>query len=216
MSWVVLCDFDGTITKLDTAEYALSKFAQGDWKSVERRFEMGEITLEEALKQEFSLVRATKRQILDELDEVVTFRPGFEEFAKYCRSRHFPVMIVSAGLDFVIKHYLRLKGWAGLAEIYMARTRLTEDGIQLIFPKPIDGRSANFKHDLARRFKSQGKRIIYIGDGTGDYAAAREASVFFVVRGSRLEQLCRENRDNCMSMTDFREVTGYFKERFLR
>ncbi len=212
---MVLCDFDGTITELDTAEYVLSKFAQGDWKSADKRFETGEITLEEALKQEFSLVRATKRQILDELDKVVTFRPGFEEFAEYCRSQHLPLMIVSAGLDFVIKHYLRLKGWAGLAETYTAKTKLTEEGIQFTFPKAIDDESVNFKHDLARRLKSEGKRIVYIGDGAGDHAAAQEANVFFVVKGSRLERLCRMNDDDCMSITDFREITRYFQERWV-
>jgi len=27
----VLCDFDGTVVKVDTGEFVLSKFAEGDW-----------------------------------------------------------------------------------------------------------------------------------------------------------------------------------------
>lgn len=32
MSAVVLCDFDGTITNVDTGELVLHKFAEGDWR----------------------------------------------------------------------------------------------------------------------------------------------------------------------------------------
>lgn len=215
MKLVVLCDFDGTITEIDTAEYILTKFAQADWKSIDKRFENGEITLEEGLRQEFALVKATRRQILDELEKVVTFRPHFEEFAEYCKTQHFPLIIVSAGLDFVIKHYLRLKGWTHLATTYTARTRFKGDRIEFIFPKPIDDKSINFKHDLVRRCKSEGNQVLYVGDGAGDYAAAKEADTFFVIRGSKLEQLCRMDSDDCLSVSNFREIVKYLQKRSL-
>jgi 2-hydroxy-3-keto-5-methylthiopentenyl-1-phosphate phosphatase len=209
---VVLCDFDGTITEIDTAEYVLTKFAQGDWKSIDRRFEDGEITLEEGLQQEFALVKATRKQILDELAEIVTFRPHFEEFAEYCRTHEFPLIIVSAGLDFVIKHYLQQKGWMHLATTYTAQTKFQNGRIEFIFPKPIDDKSINFKHDLVRRCKKEGNRVLYIGDGGGDYAAAKESDTFFVISGSRLEQLCRSGNDDCLSVSDFQEIMEYLQE----
>jgi 2-hydroxy-3-keto-5-methylthiopentenyl-1-phosphate phosphatase len=212
---VVLCDFDGTITEIDTAEYALGKFAQGDWKSIDRRFENGEITLEEALRQEFALVKATRKQILDELEKVVTFRPHFEEFAEYCRAQHFPLIIVSAGLDFVINHYLRLKGWTQLATTYTGQTRFRGGRIGFIFPKPLDNKSINFKHDLVRRCKNEGNHVVYVGDGAGDHAAAKEAGTSFVIKGSRLEQLCQIDSDDCLSVNDFKEITMYLQKHFV-
>jgi 2-hydroxy-3-keto-5-methylthiopentenyl-1-phosphate phosphatase len=41
----VLCDFDGTTTEVDTAEFVLGMFAQGDWRAIDALFEKGDITL---------------------------------------------------------------------------------------------------------------------------------------------------------------------------
>ncbi len=212
MKKVILCDFDGTITEIDTAEYVLKKFAQGDWESIDRQFERGEITLEKALTQEFKLVKATRKQILDGLQRVVTFRPHFEDFATYCKIQHSPLIIVSAGLDFVIEHYLRLKGWSKLATTYTARTKLQEGRIEFSFPKPLDSKSINFKHDLVRRCKKEMSYVVYIGDGAGDYAAARIADTLFAIRGSRLEQLCQTQNNTCLSVSDFGEIMKYLQK----
>jgi len=91
---------------------------------------------------------------------------------------------------------------------YTAKTRFKDGMIRFDFPSPLDNRSINFKHDLVRRFKNDGKEVIYIGDGVGDYAAAKEADVSFAVEGSRLENLCRTNHDKCLSIDDFRQVTN--------
>jgi len=72
MNFVVLCDFDGTITRIDTAEFVLSKFAQGNWRFFSDQFEKGEITLEDCLKKQFALVKVSKKEILNELDSIVT------------------------------------------------------------------------------------------------------------------------------------------------
>ncbi len=206
MNLVVLCDFDGTITHIDTAEFTLIKFAKGDWKTYEVQFENGEITLEECLTKEFSLVKASKRQILDELKNVVTFRPNFGKLVEHCRRKAVPLTVVSAGLDFVIKHFLKLNGWDELVEIYSAKTKFNEGRITFVFPTMFDRTSVNFKHDLVRQCKSQGKKVVYIGDGSGDYAAARESDYLFAVKGSKLEMLCKKQGTHYTSMTDFREV----------
>ena len=114
MKVVVLCDFDGTITKIDTAEFVLAKFAHGNWQDFNKQLESSKITLEETLRMQFALVKASRAQILDALKNAVTFRPDFAELAEYCSKNSIPLVIVSAGLDFVIKHFLKLNGWENL------------------------------------------------------------------------------------------------------
>jgi len=206
MNFVVLCDFDGTITKIDTAEFVLSKFAQGNWRFFSDQFEKGEITLEDCLKKQFALVKASKKEILNELDNIVTFRPNFEKLAKYCKQNLIPLTVVSAGLDFVIRYFLKLNNWQNLVETYTAKTKWTAKSAKLDFPKPFDKASANFKHDLVKQCRNQGKRVVYIGDGSGDYAAAKDADYLFVIKGSRLEELCENHGVHHRSMTDFLEV----------
>lgn len=206
ISTVVLCDFDGTITRTDTAEHVLTRFARGDWRVFEKQYERGKITLEECLKKQFSLVAASQEEILDELDKIVTFRPHFEGLARYCRKNRIPTVIVSAGLDFVINHFLKLNSWEGLVETYMAKTKFRVSGIDFDFPELFDPTSANFKQDLVRHYKTEGKKVVYIGDGSADYAAAGDADYLFAIKGSRLAALCKENRMHCITITDFKRV----------
>src|SRR5690348_12145968 len=106
MKLAVLSDFDGTVTLDDTFEHVAEKFAKGDWRAVDDLYVKGEITVEECLRRQGAMVKATEPQILDELDKVTTFRSGFDNIIEYCRTSQYPLVLVSAGLDFVIRHFL--------------------------------------------------------------------------------------------------------------
>jgi 2-hydroxy-3-keto-5-methylthiopentenyl-1-phosphate phosphatase len=212
LSLVVLCDFDGTIAEIDTAEFTLSKFASEDWKTIDKQFEEGKMTLEECLRREFKLVTATKEEILDRLQNVVDFRLGFEELAEYCRNQHFPLIVVSAGLDFIIDHFLKLKVWRELVKTCTPKTKFTSNGIEFTFPRLLDTTSANFKQDLVRQYKSRDKKAAYIGDGSGDYDVTRESDYAFAIKNSRLARLCSENRVQCTFIDDFEEVTRKLRD----
>jgi len=206
MSLVVLCDFDGTITTIDTAEFVLARFAQGDWRVFDRQFKNAEITLEECLNRQFSLVRTSEKQILEELKDIVTFRPNFKKLAEYCKENLIPLIIVSAGLDFVIKHFLELSDCQDLVEVYAPKTTFSANGIRFTFPTLFDATSDNFKHDIVRHLKSQGRKVVYVGDGLADYAAAVDADYSFAIEGSRLAKLCKSNGKPCKNITDFQEA----------
>jgi 2-hydroxy-3-keto-5-methylthiopentenyl-1-phosphate phosphatase len=203
---IVLCDFDGTITTIDTAEWVLATFAKGDWRQFDRQFEKGEITLEECLNSQFSLVRASSEQILQELADQVVFRSNFKKLGEFCNENHIPLIVVSAGLDFVIEHFLELNDCLDLVEICTAKTSLTENGIKFTFPPLSDRASENIKDDAVRRFKSHNNKVVYVGDGLADYTAAKVADYSFAIEGSRLAKLCEKQGIPCRTMTDFQEI----------
>jgi 2-hydroxy-3-keto-5-methylthiopentenyl-1-phosphate phosphatase len=206
MDLAVLCDFDGTIANIDTAVFVLDRFGQGDWRALNKQYELGQITLEECLRRQFSRVVATQEEILDELDKAVTFRPNFEGLVRYCQKKSIPFVIVSAGLDFVINYFLRQKDWDELVETYTPKTQFKANGIDFVFPKLSSQTSANFKQDQVRHYRARGKKVIYIGDGAADYAAAITADYPFAVKGSRLAKLCETQRQSCIVITDFMKV----------
>jgi 2-hydroxy-3-keto-5-methylthiopentenyl-1-phosphate phosphatase len=206
MNLVVLCDFDGTITTVDTAEWVLARFAQGDWRLFDRQFEKGEITLEECLNRQFSLMKASEKQILEELENVVKFRSNFKKLAEYCKENRVPVVIVSAGLDFVIKHFLKLNSCLDLVKVYSAKTAFSAQSIKFAFPILFDKTSDNFKHDMVRHYKTQDREVIYVGDGLADYAAAKDADYSFAIEDSRLAKLCRSHGIGCRTINDFDEL----------
>ena len=206
MKAALLIDFDGTIVNVDTAEVAMDLFADPDWRRIDEALENGEVTFEESLRKEFAMIKVSQERILGELDRVVVLRPHFQQLVDCCRSNHIPLTIVSGGLDFCIQHFLDRDDWLKYIEICAPKSQLTENGYSLTFPKLFSISSLNFKDDLVRHEKMRGKRVYYIGNGFGDYAAARESNYAFAIKGSKLEELCRIHNVPHEGIDDFQRV----------
>lgn len=83
MNFALLSDFDRTITKLDTAVIVFNKFINGNWRIYNEQLDRGEITLEQCMREQFSMIKAPKSVILNELKLDAAFRPGFEELVHF-------------------------------------------------------------------------------------------------------------------------------------
>jgi len=130
----MLCDFDGTVVTIDTCVFLLKKYVNEDLSCYDALLEQGEITLEECITQQLSKLRIPQRDMLYELDRVISIRPYFPDLIDYCRVNDAPFTIVSAGLDFVIKHFLTRARVENQVEIYAPQTRFTDHKIQFTFP----------------------------------------------------------------------------------
>ncbi len=213
MKLAVLSDFDGTVTLNDTFENVAEKFAEGDWRAVDDQYVKGEITLEECLRRQGGMVRVSRSQILHELDRVTKFRPGFDNLAEYCKTNHYPLVVVSAGLDFVIKHFLTRQNWNDKVELFAAAAKCTPKGIKFDFPKLKDKRSMNFKDDTVRYFKTRADTVAYVGDGRWDLHALRNADLRFAIKNSKLAELCKEQEIQAATVADFTEVVTSLQKR---
>jgi len=203
---VLLCDFDGTIVTIDTCEFLLDTFVKEDWRAFNAFLERGEITLEECTRAQLSMLNLSEEEALKALEKVTSFRPHFTELVDHCAAQGIRFIVVSGGLDFVIKHFLRVGGLKKLVRVYSATSRTTRDGIELSFPELVDCTSLDFKEDLVKQYNKQGFRTIYVGDGLSDFNAFKHADFLFVIKDSKLAELCeREDLPHC-EITDFQEV----------
>jgi 2-hydroxy-3-keto-5-methylthiopentenyl-1-phosphate phosphatase len=209
---LIMSDFDETIVNIDTAEYALERFADPSWKLIEERFESGKISFEKSLRDEFAMLKVNEQQILEELDKVVVFRPNFDKLVDSCRKNRLPLIIVSGGLEFCIRHFLGRTDWLEFVEIYAPKATYTPSGYELSFPKLLGTGAVNFKDDLVRYHKRQSDRVFFIGDGTGDFPAARAADFPFAIKGSRLAEACRNEKVAHKEISDFQEVVDAIGE----
>jgi 2,3-diketo-5-methylthio-1-phosphopentane phosphatase len=201
-----LCDFDGTISLIDTAEYLLDRFANGDWRGVDRLLEQGKITIEECMGRQFEMISMTIEDMTRELDGIAHPRPGFEELLDACSGEERRFRITSAGLDFYIRHFLSYHGWDRALEVVAPRVTASERGVRFEFPVKRYLAARNFKEDNVLAERAVGRRVAYIGDGTSDLWAALSADLAFAVKGSKLDRLLqREGKDHC-TFTDFREI----------
>ena len=205
-SLAVLCDFDGTVTLTDTFAYILKKYAQGDWQQYDRQYERGEITLREVVKKQGMMIKTPEMVLIAEMERVTGFRQNFDKLITYCRANKIPIGVVSAGLDFIINHLLRMKGWNHLVKLYAAKAETTADGIRFTFPRLRDKTSLDLKDDLVRFHKSKERKVAYVGDGLWDLPALKIADYRFAVKGSTLAGLCRQQNIPAREITDFQEV----------
>lgn len=206
MQQAILCDFDGTLVTIDTAEYILNKYAEGNWRQFDLQLEIGEITLEECLSKQFSRITIPIAEILLRLEEIIKIRANFPLLLNFCDNHGINFIIVSAGLDFVIHHFLNLFGLQHKINVYSAKTQVSEDGINFTFPKILHPSANDFKEDLVESYKEKNYFVNYIGDGLGDFHAIKSANCNFTVRNSKLANLCNENGIKHYEFEDFKDV----------
>jgi HAD superfamily phosphoserine phosphatase-like hydrolase len=209
---VLLVDFDGTIVNTDTAQIALDRFGDPAWLRIDQEFESGQISFEESLRREFAMLKAPPEVIIEEVSNVTTIRPNFDRLMEYCRSIRLPVAVVSGGLDFCIRHFLDRDDWLQFTKIYAPTSKFTGSGYTVTFPESSDG-CINFKDDLVRKEKLDGKRVFFVGNGYGDLSAAKEATCAFAIKGSELAQLCEEQHIQHEELEDFEQLVAALKHR---
>jgi 2-hydroxy-3-keto-5-methylthiopentenyl-1-phosphate phosphatase len=209
----ILCDFDGTITLIDTAEYILDKFAIGDWRGVERLLEEGQIGIEECMKRQFEMITMSRESMVRQIDEVVKPRPGFPELLELCRTDGHRFRITSAGLDFYIRHFLRANDWDREAEVVAPEVTDSGSGVRFQFPPRKYPQARNFKEDNVLGERAAGRRVAYIGDGTSDHWAALTADLAFAVKGSKLDRSLERDGKGHHAFTDFHQVIAVLRGR---
>lgn len=206
----IACDFDGTITTIDTAELTLRKFAAGKWEEFDILLGEGKISLEECMIEQLKLIKVSKEEIIRMLDSAVVLRSGFEELVEFCRIKDIEFTILSAGLDFYIDHVVTKYGWNNLKRA-SGTTTFTADGISIEFPKHHFTDSKTFKEDFVRGQKEEKKDVWYFGDGTSDREGALAADMVFTVAGSRLSEIMDLNGKIHRDFQDFGEVLMLLK-----
>lgn len=208
MKLAILSDFDGTITTVDTAVFILERYAVGDWMEPDRQYNMGKITINQCITAQLEMIGIGQERIVKELDEVICPRSNFGTLVSMCRSNGHRLEITSAGLDFYIRHFLRRHGWDGL-EVIAPRCVETPSGLKFEFPAQVHEDAVNFKEDRVRWYQKQGYTVAYVGDGTSDYPAAKQADHAFSIRGRTLSKLLSSSGREFTEIEDFAEMISY-------
>jgi 2-hydroxy-3-keto-5-methylthiopentenyl-1-phosphate phosphatase len=177
----IACDFDGTITRNDTLHLIVARYGErGLWEAIEPRLRAGEVTLEQAMQEEFASVRATPEQVRELVLAEAGLRAGFPEFVAWAHDRGHRLVVLSSGFRSVIDAVLERWG-LGHLEIASHEARFTPEGSRLLWADrgercAVCGR--NCKRDDVRRRRA-GEALVLIGDGVSDRCVARMADVVF-------------------------------------
>jgi 2-hydroxy-3-keto-5-methylthiopentenyl-1-phosphate phosphatase len=214
MKTLVQCDFDGTITEEDASFFILDVFAQGDWRTLLHKYRQHRISVGEFNTRAFAMVKADKAALLAAIkgsgllsnlnSHAIKIRYGFRELVGYCSKRGFRLVIVSNGLDFYITEILKQIGLENI-EVHAARTRFLPSGIEVRYIGPDENELEDgLKEAYVKLFLEQGYRVVYVGNGDSDVAAAKCAQQIFAT--GELLGYCRKNNLECKPFNDLTDV----------
>ncbi|KAF5343434.1 hypothetical protein D9758_011835 [Tetrapyrgos nigripes] len=188
--FVVLSDWDGTITNYDSNDYMTDNLGFGREKRRELNLEIlsGKQTFRDGFREMLASVVANGHSFEEckkILRENIKLDPGFKSFYGYCKSSDIPVIIVSSGMAPTIRAVLsNLVGDEAASEIDVISNdvEIKEDGKwEIKYRHP----SSGYGHDksqaiLPYRSIENPPILFFFGDGVSDMSAAAHADVLFV------------------------------------
>ena len=182
---LIACDFDGTITQRDTLHVIVESYgARGLWERLEPRLRVGEITVEQAMQEQFASVRATAGEVREVVREHAPIRDGFGEWVDWCADRGHRLVVLSNGFRSVIEPVLAEAG-LGHLEVVAHDARFSRDGCALVWSDRgercgLCGRPCK-REPLRARWR--GEQLVYVGDGISDRCVSLMADVVFARDG---------------------------------
>ena len=188
---LVAVDFDGTITTRDTLHVIVEEFgAAGVWDRLEPGLRRGEISIEDAMSQQFAAVTATREEVLPRVLAASTIRDGFSELLDWVDRRGVRLAVLSAGFRDVIDAVFANAGIRGL-QIHSNDIRFAPDGAELVFAErggECGHCGRRCKRHVLRTLMRHDERVAYVGDGVSDQCVSTMADVVFA-RASLAEYL---------------------------
>lgn len=201
---LVVCDFDGTISVIDTGMAVFDALGLEAAWDVEWEWRRGEINSMECLRRQWSLVDLPPDELLALLDSLHV-DPDFQRFVAFVRGREAGLVILSDGLDLYIDRMLTDLGMEtttddaalrgdGPVLRFANRCTLSDEGLDIQFPYAnFCGQCGNCKTEHFFRLRRGFTRTVYLGDGHSDMCAARFADVVFA-KDALAEDCARSGR----------------------
>jgi 2-hydroxy-3-keto-5-methylthiopentenyl-1-phosphate phosphatase len=209
---LIAVDFDGTITMHDTLHVIVDAHGRpGVWDELEPALRAGEITVEQAMEQQFATVTAPHDEVIDLVLAHAGTRDGFPELVRWAEDTENRLVVMSAGFRCVIDEVLDGLG-VGHLEVVANDAVFTHDGCTLVWSEDrgdtcqLCGRKCK-RHAINERFN--GERLVYVGDGISDRCASLLADVVFARAG--LAEWLDEQGVGYIPYGDFHDVLRWLK-----
>ncbi len=192
----VFCDFDGTITQRDTIVFLTEELGGGPRfrKQALQDIHTGAISVYEAIGRELATVTASWQEASEKLLKEIAIDPAFPEFVEWCRSRGWPLAVVSSGIEAVLHLYLGELD----VPLYAHPVEFSRDG--WVYRRRADVN----KESLLRAARKEPGEIVYVGDGTSDVQVLPYVDRLFAK--AYLADYCRTNGIDFEPFETFRDV----------
>jgi 2-hydroxy-3-keto-5-methylthiopentenyl-1-phosphate phosphatase len=172
---IVFCDFDGTITGAETFVAMVDRFTPEVAARVRPEIDAQRVTIRQGVRQMLESIPSSSYPDIVEFARTQPIRAGFVEFLDWLETEQIPLIIVSGGLDCMIRAVL---------EPYLNRLQaihaidLDPSGEYLQVNSRYEGGTEMVaKAEIMAKYRAD--ESIAIGDSITDWNMALAASIVF-------------------------------------
>jgi len=212
MKYVIVSDFDGTITREDSNSLLVEACGNPENARIEADFISGYMSSRDAFIQHFDAMRISLTEYIEFIESNIAITEGFDKFLEITRKLEVPMFIVTGGYHQAVTSVLGDERLSGV-EVY-ANNLSGEPHIKPVFrtKNPICekafGPCGNCKRDCIRTIRREsGRKILFIGDGITDHCAVEEADLIFAK--DFLAEYCKEQALPYVTYKDFTDIIDY-------
>ena len=202
----IFCDFDGTITKTDTLNDFLHKFASVQWMDIEKEWTSGKIGSKACLTRQIGCLKQISYEQLDSFFDSVEIDEKFIDFYYYIRAKKIPFTVVSDGFDYFIKNVFKRYG---LDEICFFSNELYVKSGRFKTAYPYENSLCKFKSGTCKckvviDNKKKDRTTVYIGNGLSDICVLDKVDIVFAK--DYLANYCKEKKIDYLEFKNFENI----------
>ncbi|KND91899.1 putative phosphatase [Tolypocladium ophioglossoides CBS 100239] len=220
--FIFFTDFDGTVTTDDSNDYMTDNLGYGREKRVQGNKDVlaGRVHFRDSFQEMMDSITTPYAECTDILLANIQLDPGFKEFYAWARENNVPVVILSGGMQPIIRALLdRLlgPGWDIQIVSNDVRPREGKDindegGWRIEFHD--DSIHGHDKSIEIRKYSSLPNRatMFYAGDGVSDLSAAKETDLLFAKADKDLVTFCENEKVPFVTFRDWTSITQTCKD----
>ena len=200
--YALITDFDGTITTIDIGNYLCVFYGISTIAKIEQAYQ-SKSDARVWMKQHFGPVKTTPQEFETAVLDKAVVREGFRDLCLYAKQNNIPFEVASGGLNIYINPVLKKFDCTQIT-VLSAKAEIKPDNIEVSFEDYNGLTMEEFKKSRVMHYKEQGCKVIFFGDGPGDYDAAVCADIIFAT--SRLENILKQNGIKYYPFKDYTEA----------
>jgi 2-hydroxy-3-keto-5-methylthiopentenyl-1-phosphate phosphatase len=173
----VFCDFDGTITAVETFAGMLKVFAPQIAAEVMPQLYARSVTLREGVRRMLEAIPASQYEAVIGFADDKPIRAGLPELIAFCQGHGIPFHVVSGGLRGMVERVLQREGITGISSLSAVDVAATEGFLRVPTQAFEGGTELIAKVQVMERYPAALK--IAIGDSVTDVNMAFHADLVF-------------------------------------
>ncbi|CAP65339.1 uncharacterized protein PODANS_6_8500 [Podospora anserina S mat+] len=224
--FIFFTDFDGTITQQDSNDWMTDNLGFGAElrKKGNEDVLFGRRDFRDSFADMLDSIKTPFNECIELLLKNITLDPGFKQFFEWAKENNVPLVILSGGMEPVIRALLAHMLGKEEAETLQI---VSND----VAPRP--GKSVNeaggwhivyhddsgFGHDKSLEIRPYARLpaeerpvLFYAGDGVSDLSAAKETDLLFAKSGRDLVSYCERENVPFTTFQDFTEILATVKD----